>query len=41
MHDALRQRTALVRALVMHGKDFVLAVAEDRDVAVGGAADHA
>ena len=38
--DALGQGPALVWALVMHGEDLVLAVAEDGDVAMGGGFHH-
>src|SRR5690606_22977819 len=37
MDDALRQRPALVCAFVMEREDFVRGVAEDGDVAAGGA----
>ena len=31
-YDALRQRTALVRAAIQQGKDLVLRIAKDRDI---------
>ena len=41
VHDALRQRAVLVRALVVQGEDLVVGSAEDGDVAAAGALDDA
>jgi hypothetical protein len=39
VHDALRQRAALVRAFVAQGEQLVVDGAEDGDVARGGVED--